>query len=396
MGRSAFASYVRRFIRAILILVAVLSCANNRNTSSQKDSKPEGTVQVQGTTKDEGPVEYTQDGDSVSIGGTNLTGSATATYAITATVIRSTGTTQVYSGVSEGPDFSFSVVASGYVRIDVTRGNQTLSAVIPPNFNNNRTTTDFVTVDRTTTIAAKLMTIIGEKSVAGNHDAMIAMAHWGISVADLYILASSARRAVDNNATVSASAPPVNLSELASNFIIGCNKKVDSLAGEMTSVQYAVKIAQSAQQMTFGPDGLIYPPRVLAYRTAAELGSSSAAQIDVAYAAISALLNVFVIAAFQTEAPSYRKADSNSTASGAEASVISAYTTVFTDCQQNPATCVDPTAPVAAPTPVSSTTGSTTGGSTTGGSTTGGSTTGSSTTGSTCLGVGSATTGCGV
>lgn len=366
--------YKRILSSILLVLLPTLSCKSNQKTSSQSESKPDGKVEVKGNAKDEGPVEYTQDSDSVSIGGTNLTTTG-ATYSITATLINSTGSKQIYSGQSDSSSFSFKVIASGYVRVDVTTNDKTLSAILPPSFVNSGTTTAYVTVDRTTSIAAKIMTIIADKSASGDIGAKSALDQWAIPISDLYIVASSARRAVDNDATVIASPPVINLSDIAAKLVVNSNKKVSDLSSEMSSNEYAAKISATAQEVTFGSDGLTYPPRVLAYRTGADLGTSTAAMFDVAYNTIISTTNVYTIGAYQTEANFYRKSTSNSTAAAAEPQVQTTYTQVYSSCQTNSATCVDTAAPVATaqsvPLPSSSsyTTGTTTG--TTTGSTTG-------------------------
>ena len=351
----------RWFAIISLVFGALVACSSKSETSSQKDSKPEGNVQVQGNTKDEDNVDFKQADESVQIGGTRLTSSSSNSYSITATLIKSTGFKQIYTGVSDTANFSLNIVAAGYVRVDVTTGDRTLSAVLPPDFNTVGATKVKMTIDRTTSIAAKIMTIIGDKAAAGDAAAKLALDKWSIPVSDLYTVASSARRAVESDATVIANAPVVSLTDLATRLVSSANSKVNNLAPEMTANQYAKKVSARAENTTFGADALTVAPNVLAYRTGGNLGTSAAATSDVAYNAVAAAANRFVIGAFQTEAKVYRQAASNDLAASCESKIVTVYATVFASCQASPTTCVNAKAAIpAAPATTSSGSSSTT------------------------------------
>jgi hypothetical protein len=323
-----------------------LSCQKSASSSAgagggvggSTTAEEEVDLEVSGTID---PTDFVQAQDSVEIGGVNLT--TAGNYAISAFYLSPLGKkVPVYQGTSDRERFSFkSKVPKRYLTIDVTRlsDGYRLGAFLPPALRNKLAK---LRLNRTSSIAAKMATIVADKAAAGDEAALKALSTNSISVADTLIVAQSVARVI-TQPTSKDKGISIDLAGLAAKLVEKSNDKMTALQGEGQSVAVvAEKISEKTYETVFSGDAEPNSAGVLAYRTNHDLGTSTVAKRDVAYETIKALSgdgNKYVDAAFRVEAEAYRNASSVSDAVAAESGVAGTYSTKFSACYAGDSSC---------------------------------------------------------
>ena len=340
-----------QFIRLLTTFMTVMlgvhllsSCSGKRSSKSSGSGAANSgasEIEVSGSISDEGPLDFVQSSESVSISGVNLT--STTSYLVTAYSVEPRGFKKlIFTGSFAEPKFSFkSSVARQYIVIEITRlpdGGQ-FGAVLPPPAGNKKAS---LVVDGTTTIAAKMASLIASKAASGDQGAQQALSSGNVSVADLLMVSQSVRTTVlEQKAQGKGSA--IELSTLTANLISKSNERISKLNAEgQSSKTVAEKLSDSSYQTIFGDDAKAAPAGVLAYRVNPDLGSSEAAKATVAYEAIKASVSDSTKAvdeAFRAEATAYRTATSTAAAVAAKTTVASDFKAVFSSCVSSPSSC---------------------------------------------------------
>ncbi len=324
--------------------------------------------EVSGTiAEDEAPLDFVESIASVEIGGVNLS-SSTAKFNISAFYLSPLGKKiLVYQGTFNGNSFSFkSNVPKHLIVVEAlrVRDGGKFAGLLPPPM---RSLLAKLRITRTSSIAAKMADIIADKAASGNAVAQSALATNSISVADVLTAAQGVRRVVDEQQS-KGSGSAIDLSALAIKLAEKSNERLSALVAEgQTAESVAAKISEKTYESVFGENAETTPPGVLAHRTNLDLGTSTAANKDVAYEAIKALgtdSTKIVDEAFRVEATTYREASSVTAAVAAESTVASQFSGKFDSCKANISDCA-----TGFYTPPQTSSGGGSGGSTAGGST---------------------------
>jgi hypothetical protein len=320
------------------------SCSGKSSSKSSGGGGGSGgtsEVEVSGTISDDEPLDFVQSSQSVSISGVNLTSSFS--YIVSAYSLEPRGLKKlIFTGSFAEPKFSFkSSVARQYIVIEITRmpdGGQ-FGGVLPPPMRSSHAKTR---INRTSTIAAKMASIIAERAVTGDEAAKSALSTNSISVTDLLTAAQSVSRTISEQKS-KGSGSAIDLSTLAIKIATKSNERLSALAAEGQNAEsVAAKISNKAYESVFGSNAETVSPGVLAHRTNLDLGTSTAAIQDVAYAAIKDLgsdSGKFVDEAFRVESTNYRQASSESAAVAAESAVTSEFSAKFDSCKDNISAC---------------------------------------------------------
>jgi titin len=323
-----------------------LSCQKSASSSAgagggvggSTTAEEEVELEVSGTID---PTDFVQAQDSVEIGGVNLT--TAGNYAISAFYLSPLGKkVSIYQGAADGNSFSFkSKVPKRYLIIDVTSlsDGYRLGAFLPPALRNKLAK---LRLNRTSSIAAKMATIVADKAAAGDEAALKALSTSSISVADTLILAQSVARVI-TQPTSKDKGISIDLAGLALKLVEKSNEKMTALQVEgQSAAVVAEKISEKTYDTVFSGDAETISAGVLAYRTNHDLGTSTVAKRDVAYETIKALSGdgtKYVDAAFRVEAEAYRNASSLSEAVAAESGVAGTYSTKFSECSAGNSNC---------------------------------------------------------
>ncbi|MEI6834367.1 MAG: LamG-like jellyroll fold domain-containing protein [bacterium] len=341
------------------ILLAVYSASCSKSSSKSSPSGGGGStttseIEVSGSISDEAPVEFVQSYDSVNISGVNLT--SAVSYVVTAYSLEPRGSKKlIFSGSFAERNFSFkSNVDRQYIVIEIKRlpdGGQ-FGAVLPPPSGSKKAS---VLVDGTTTIAAKMASVIASKAASGDQEAQNALTIGSVSVADILMVAQSVRRTVAEQKEQNKGSS-IDLSALASHLVLKSNELVAKLKADGQAIsQISEKLSEASYKTVFGEDAKVASPGILAYRVNPDLGSNTAATSSVAYEAIKASASESmkpVDEAFRVEATAYRTAATVASAVAAETQVASAFKTAFNSCVSLPSSCAQTSyTPPAPPSP---------------------------------------------
>jgi len=328
------------------ILLAVYSASCSKSSSKSSPSGGGGStttseIEVSGSISDDAAVEFVQSSDSVNIAGVNLT--SAVSYVVTAYSLEPRGSKKlIFSGSFAERNFSFkSNVDRQYIVIEIKRlpdGGQ-FGAVLPPPSGSKKAS---VLVDGTTTIAAKMASVIARKAASGDQGAQHALTIGSVSLADILMVAQSVRRTVAEQKEQNKGSS-IDLSALASNLVLKSNELVAKLNADGQAIsQISEKLSEASYKTVFGEDAKVASPGILAYRVNPDLGSSAAATTSVAYEAIKASVSESmkpVDEAFRVEATAYRTAATVASAVAAETQVASSFKTVFDSCFVLPLSC---------------------------------------------------------
>jgi hypothetical protein len=373
-------NFFKVFFLLGLSLVLVTGCQKKSGPAAATGGSGGSTTndgeidyQVSGTiADDEEPVDFVESIASVEISGVNLS-SSTAKFNISAFYLSPLGKkTLVYQGTSDSNRFSFrSKVPKHLIVIEAVRVNDggKFAGLLPPPM---RSLLAKLRITRTSSIAAKMASIIADKAASGNAVAQSALATNSVSVADVLTAAQSVRRTVDEQQS-KGSGSAIDLTALAIKLAEKSNERLSALVAEGQSAEsVSANISEKTYESVFGENAETTPPGVLAHRTNLDLGTSTAATKDVAYEAIKALGTdsaKIVDEAFRVDATTYREAYSVTAAVAAESTVAGQFSIKFDACQASISNCA-----AVAYTPPQPSSGGSSGGSTTGSSTTGSST----------------------
>lgn len=144
-------------------------------------------------------------------------------------------------------------------------------------------------MNRTTSITAKMASIIADKASSGDSAAQSALTSNSDSVADVVTVAQSVRLVVDTQKTENVGIP-IDLTRLASILVEKSNDRFSALTYEGQNPEVlAAKLSEKTYATVFGDKSDEISPAILAHRTNHDLGSSVAARRDVAYETIQSL-----------------------------------------------------------------------------------------------------------
>ncbi len=223
-------------------------------------------------------------------------------------------------------------------RAELPDGGQYGAVMPPPTINKQAS----LVVDGTTTIAAKMATLIASKAESGDQGAQQALTSGSVSVADLLMVAQSVRTTIIAQKEQNKESA-IDLSNLAANLISKSNELVAKLTAEgQSSAAVAEKLSEASYKTIFGDDAKVASAGVLAYRVNPDLGSSEAAKTTIAYEAIKAAGSDNmkpVDEAFRVESTAYRTAATVAAAVAAKTTVVSDFKTVFSACMSSPSSC---------------------------------------------------------
>lgn len=340
---------INRVILAGIVLLASLNAACNKagRTAQQVRSDTVSStdleqIDVSGSVESsDAPIDFVQSLDPVSISGVNLAESPT--YKISVFYFDSRGLKfLVHEGKSTGNSFTFrSRIPKRYVSIEAIRlsDGAKFAAILPPPFGSKIAK---IKLDRTTTIANKILDIIGSKAVDGHTASQSALVSGSVSVADVLTTAQSLRRTIDEQKVTNRN-HAIDLTVIAINLVIKSNERLLALKAEGQSTAIiAVKLSEKAYEIIFSDAAENYSPGLLAYRVNHDLGSSAVAKMDVAYEVLKVADSLGMKQAneaFRIEASAYRSVATISEAKSAETQVNESFKSRFMGCVTTPDQC---------------------------------------------------------
>jgi hypothetical protein len=250
----------RHYVMQLSLLITSLGCHTGTQSRDKQvnSDEPGATVEVSGTTSNDTATDFKQAGESVQVGGTNL---ADATHTLVIYSVSANGEEEYQRMTFEGAKFSATISADKYYRFEVS--DLKLSSVVAPNFATT-TASAFLKLDNTSTIAAKILSVIASKAKSGDENSAKVLNQWTLGVMDLMMLGASVNRALTQT---TGTKPTISISNLAANLASETVTKTATLASSGTSaLSYAKTIAQE-QYSTFYKQTDSYSPAVAAYTT---------------------------------------------------------------------------------------------------------------------------------
>ena len=179
-----------------LLAVTMFACRaggdmNSRQSGSGENSS-KGTVEVSVDVSNESPDEFRSAGDSVQIGGTNLTSTDVEDTLI---IYRLTtgGPIELERKQFKGSQLSFKIPAGDYYTFQLDSSK--LGALLPPSFNKFKKVQARVSMDRTSTISSKIATLISENARSGHKSSIDIIESKTLAARDVYTVDTTRRRA---------------------------------------------------------------------------------------------------------------------------------------------------------------------------------------------------------
>lgn len=340
---------MRRLLLVGVVLLAAITVACNKAGRTAQQVRSDAVsvsdleqVDVSGSVESsEAPIDFVQSLDPVSISGTNLADSPT--YKISVFYFDSRGQKfLVHEGASTGNSFTFkSRIPKRYVSIEAIRlsDGAKFAAILPPPFGSKIAK---VKLDRTTTIANKILDIIGSKAVDGHTASQSALVSGSVSVADVLMTAQSVRRTIDEQKTRNNN-QSIDLTVIAINLVVKSNERLVALKAEGQSTAIiAVKLSEKAYEIIFSDAAESYSPGLLAYRVNHDLGLSTMAKMEVAYEVLKVTDSMGMKQAneaFRIEASAYRTVATLPEAKLSESQINESFKSRFTVCLTTPDQC---------------------------------------------------------
>jgi len=329
MGETAYHMWLKAFIFTMIAITSVSCKKSSSGAGGGSASQPNGNVDAEASVTQDNPADFVQAGDSVQIGGTNLT--APSDYQIEARLVTANDSRTIYQGSSSSSAFKLSFVGSGYVIIYTkTPDGRTLAAVTAQAYENQTANIRF---DRTSTAGAKLLEIIAEDARNGNPDARSAISNFLISVPQLYGLGYSTlmvydeqqrRLALANHAGQTLNYEAVNFTSIARALASSVQSAYKSTG---LSAENYVKQESVAAYTDFYKNSADTPSEISAFR------ASQSATVDIAYEV--ARVNPLVAAAYSDASSVLRPPVDSGTATTVATKVASVFMDSFAKCTDN-------------------------------------------------------------
>ena len=193
----------------------------------------------------------------------------------------------LYDGTSSTPTFRREVKADGYYIFEVTSPDgQVSEGILSPAFGDKTAT---VVLDRTSTVAARILRKIYDKSRAGDTEAGRALASYLLSPAQLYTAAYASLLVVDEQARRAVSGREMSIEQMADAILEKLGDTFDGVGLSATS--YALAESEAAYSQLYTAKGS-YPSFLMAYRTPQTTDVDVAAQALTGYPVVTAAFNL--------------------------------------------------------------------------------------------------------
>ena len=193
----------------------------------------------------------------------------------------------LYQGTSSTPTSLFKVTADSYFIFEVTSPQGQVSlGVLSPAFGDKSAT---VVLDRTSTVAARILLKIYEKSLAGDTEAGRALASYLLSPAQLYTVAYASLLVVDEQARRSVSGREITIAQMADAILEKLGDAFDGVGLSATS--YALAESEAAYHDLYKAKDN-YPSFLMAYRTPQTADVDVSAQALSGYPVVTAAFNL--------------------------------------------------------------------------------------------------------
>ena len=193
----------------------------------------------------------------------------------------------LYQGTSSTPTSLFKVTADSYFIFEVTSPQGQVSlGVLSPAFGDKSAT---VVLDRTSTVAARILLKIYERSLAGQTEASRALASYLLSPAQLYTAAYASLLVVDEQARRSVSGREITIEQMADAILEKLGDSFESLGLSATS--YALAESEAAYHDLYKAKDH-YPSFLMAYRTPQTADVDVSAQALSGYPVVTAAFNL--------------------------------------------------------------------------------------------------------
>ena len=235
-----------------------IGCGTSTTTDSRdKSSDTDSAVTVSGTTTDSSPTDFKQAGESVQVGGVNLMDSSSETVEVWR--VDPTGVRTLVTAVPVVSK-SFKVTISGDAYYQFVSTTSHLSSVLGPWYTGSGTSAANLTLDRSTTVASKMLEIIADSSKKGDKVAASVLANRILSSSDLVSLGASVAM------VASTSRSSTDLSAMVQSLVTQTVEKVKQT--NIALPDYAKSLSISQQLVLFSSSLKDVKPAVAAMRTA--------------------------------------------------------------------------------------------------------------------------------